>query len=290
MKNFDSVKSVKRKIESHMLTIKGVHGISIGEDKAKPGEFCIYLHLEPGASTDEIPSEIEGVRITISVEERPVAQNDTGLYRPLIGGCQVEAFNLGYGTLGCLVKDRQYGKTCVLSNQHVLGYTDTIVGQPTLSGQIGQTIRSSGSSDLVDGAIAEISKSISYEAGILDIGPVTGTYDVTPKDILGDGYAVSKRGRTTGLSHSYIKRLDHSGHRSDGWNFKNQLYLQPPFAEAGDSGSVYVDAKNRVVGLHWGGSNKASQGSPIADVLKCLHIDMLITSSVVADLHAKATL
>lgn len=277
MNNFDSVKSIKRGAESRLLKTNGVHGVSIGEDKKKQGHFCIYLHVDPMTSAvdrAELPKEIEGVKVIVSVEEMPVAEVDTNLYRPLVGGSQINA-GLGNGTLGCLVKDRTDGKICILSNQHAIGYPGTVVGQPTLSSPIGKTIRSSGGSQHVDGAIAEVEKSISSEASILEIGDVTGTYDVTPQDILGQGYPVSKRGRSTGLTHSFIKRLDYSGSRKDGWSFKNQLYVNPVFSAGGDSGSAYVNSEQKVVGLHWGASSEASNGSPIAEVIACLDIDVL---------------
>ncbi len=284
--NFEVVKQIKRREEARLLAMDGVHGVSIGENKDKPGEFCIYLHVERASIAKDVAASIEGIRIVNSIEPQSALHADEKRYRPLVGGAQVEVKSAKgiYGTLGCLVKDNETGKDCVLSNKHVLKFASEIVGQPKASEVIGETIRTSGDSPLVDGAIAEVDKT-SYEASILEIGPVLGTYDVTPHDIMGMGYPIRKRGRTTGLTHSHITRIDYSGKRSDGWNFKNQLYVSPAFAQPGDSGAVYVDNKNRIVGLHWGGNEHVSIGSPIADVLNCLRVSVLVAFGTTVDLR-----
>lgn len=144
--------------------------------------------------------------------------------------------------------------------------------------QIGNTLRSVHSSK-VDGAICSLDlHGVSATARIVEIGNVTGTYDVKWSDL---PYAVRKRGRTTGLRDGSVHDINYSGRTPDGWNFFGQLYIVAsgwPFAEPGDSGSAVVDSNGRIVGLLWGGIGSIAAASPIADVLRELDIEVVTSA------------
>jgi hypothetical protein len=56
------------------------------------------------------------------------------------------------------------------------------------------------------------------------------------------------------------------------------------FGDHGDSGSVVVDANNKVVGLYFAGSSDGTGvANPIAAVLSALNIDLCISKSLVKD-------
>ncbi|MEN7548840.1 hypothetical protein AAG747_13040 [Rapidithrix thailandica] len=302
MKDFSKVLSIKNRVESSMLQMDGVHGISIGEEKIDgkgTGNFAIYLHVHPHMKgLVNLPNEVDNVKVIISYEEQlgPLTKvgfelggsEDTSKYRPLRGGCQLQiktGLTEHFGTLGCLVRDNKNGgKVIALSNQHVIRNEGQKVGQPKVccGDEIGSTIRSVLSAN-VDGAVCSIGNT-SYEATIIKIGKVNGSYTVTPTDILGGGYPVKKYGRTTKLSSGRITRLNFSGTRNDNWNFTNQLYIDGQFADSGDSGSAIVDDNGNVVGLLWGtGKNKQfASGSPIAQVMSELNISVLTASEAPA--------
>ncbi len=103
---------------------------------------------------------------------------------------------------------------------------------------------------------------------------------MTLHDAEGTGYAVRKRGRTTRLTSGHITNIHYSGPRTDGWQFRDQLYITSDtadnFSAGGDSGSLVVNANRQVVGLLWGGGTHDTYGvaSPIAAVMAELDIEM----------------
>ena len=175
--------------------------------------------------TQELPKSITvaGVDIPTDVIERTYhpdfrvvaeAQLDERKIRidPVRPGVSVGHQTITAGTIGAIVYDTETGKPCVLSNWHVLhgdeGRLGDIVVQPgpfddnrVDRNHLGPLLRSylgiAG-----DGAIAAVEDR--------DIDPAIFELDVVP-DELGDpelGDKVVKSGRTTGVTHGIVRRVD----------------------------------------------------------------------------------
>ncbi len=273
------------------MRIPGVHATSIGLKRVGgtvTETFAICVHTErkrPLAEVpadERIPTEIAGFPTDVLEQELPEPQEDGSKRRPVLGGIQIAA-PAGWGTLGCIVRDRTDGAACALSNQHVLTPNGGGVFQPKadpVCDQIGNTKRVVLSDD-VDGGIASLDKyDVTAVSQILDIGNVTGTHRVTWAEL---PCPVRKRGRTTLLTAGRITNLSANGIRSDGWRYAGQQLIQPdhvPFSDHGDSGSAVVDGQGRVVGLLWGGGSALSMASPIQRVIEELQVDVATASSL----------
>lgn len=127
----------------------------------------------------------------------------------------------------------------------------------------------------------------SSDGRIMEIRDAGGIL-VDPKKIAKERPAVSgtlvfKVGATTGLTVGYVEKAEGPcNYRDVMGNIvtgDNQITIRPlagyrdpktgteHFTRSGDSGSVYLDLENHVVGLHHGGTDTNSFASPIAPVL-----------------------
>lgn len=285
---FDRMKQAQMRYHAEAMSIPGVHGTSIGLKHVggRPTEvYAIRIHLTRKKPLDEvplaerIPAEIDGFPTDVEEHDQPKPYEDNAKRRPVLGGIQIvteDGFTHRYGTLGCIVKDKKGSSMCALSNQHVFVREGLHICQPKVDAcdLIGFTKRTIISEN-VDGAICSLDRNdVRWDASIVDIGPVKGTYVVQWSD---RNYRVKKRGRTTRLTTGLITSISYSGDRTDGWKFKDQHFIKADsgnFAEAGDSGSVVVDNSSRVVGLLWGGGSGFGAASPIDLVLAQLDIEM----------------
>ncbi len=204
------------------------------------------------------------------------------------------------GTLGCLAIDRTNGKKVLLSNHHVIfgnpdnnevHHPDYYESSKTCSShQIAERVSDRGVNDHmrgVDAAIAVLVKKFQTDPlktapEIVDIGPVKGTADVKPEEINKGDYRVWKRGSTTLLTEGVILTCVGTFTDEKGNQWRNQLCVSPMagdsrgiFSSEGDSGSVVVNAENRIVGLLMAG-NTLGRGivNPIAAVLTALNIEI----------------
>ncbi|HET8890384.1 MAG TPA: hypothetical protein VFQ41_15890 [Candidatus Angelobacter sp.] len=138
----------------------------------------------------------------------------------------------------------------------------------------------------VDAAYAAIvAGEVDTSGTILDLGPVgaTSIAAAPPSSTLGVpslGEAVSKSGRTTGLTCSNIQSLNLTilvnydgvcGAASPAFTayFTNQVTISGgTFSAGGDSGSLVVDTgTSRAVGLLYGGNSTSTVANPIQDVI-----------------------
>ena len=129
-------------------------------------------------------------------------------------------------------------------------------------------------SDHVDGAVVSIDAGKASACAIVDIGQVKG------KNTAAIGMAIRKRGRTSGLTYGTVTSVDQtvSINYGDGLGthtLKNQIRLEVDTAHStvmsdhGDSGSVVVDANNKVIGLLYAGidpGHTVSFANPIQTV------------------------
>jgi endonuclease G len=192
-------------------------------------QFTVNTKATPEAlgelDTKELPKSITvaGVEIPTDVIERtyhpdfrvvPEAAPDERKLRidPVRPGVSAGHQTITAGTIGAIVYDTETGKPCVLSNWHVLqgddGQLGDIVVQPgpyddnrTDRNHLGPLLRSylgiAG-----DGAIAAVEGR--------DLDPSIFELDVVPEE-LGDpelGDKVVKSGRTTGVTHGIVRRVD----------------------------------------------------------------------------------
>ena len=137
-------------------------------------------------------------------------------------------------------------------------------------------------SDHVDGSVVSIDAGKASACAIVEIGHVKG------KTTAAIGMAVRKRGRTTGLTYGTVTSVDQTSiNYGDGLGthmLKNQIRLDGrhaatrSFSDHGDSGSVVVDADNKVVGLLFAGNTAGtvSFANPIQSVLDELNVDLCI--------------
>lgn len=223
-------------------------------------------------SDDIIPGQIDGfITDVIEYGTVEIAMDDKP-YRPLTGGVQiknqywVDNKTRGGGTLGCLVlnnnpDDDEPDRIVGLTNEHVAALNtqdtpeDNEIGQPwkhiccccCVKNVVGSVLRATKNNhldcaviNLHDDIIAEI-KSAGGINKIAEIGSYKG------KAIATAGMKVKKRGAATGLTHGIVKDVAFDS---------NQILIGPDenyerFADFGDSGSIVLNADDRIVGLLW---------------------------------------
>jgi hypothetical protein len=203
------------------------------------------------------------------------------------------------GTLGALVRDRTSGATMALTNFHVAcidnGWSvgdiqcqpGRVDGGSCPTDRFG-TLTRAVLSEHVDGSLVTIDTGRTTDCAILEIGDVKGTNTATV------GMAVRKRGRTTGLTYGTVGSVDYSTsiNYGDGLGthiLKNQIRVDvdtshsTQFGDHGDSGSVVVDADNKVVGLHFAGNTSGTLGvaNPIQFVLDELNVDLCVKGTFI---------
>ncbi len=254
-------------------------------------------------ASKELPDSITvaGVKIPTDVIQRsyrpdfrvvPEADVDERKVRidPVRPGVSVGHQTITAGTIGAIVYDVETGRPCVLSNWHVLNGDDGKLGDIVVQpgphddnrierNHLGALLRSHlGIAG--DGAIAEL--------GSRDVDPSIFGLDVVP-DELGDpelGDKVVKSGRTTGVTHGIVRRVDtiakidygpHAGVvEVGGFEIGIDPGKRPQddeVSKGGDSGAAWLfkAANGRttkvLAGIHFAGEG---QGDPDEHALACL--------------------
>ncbi len=319
MKTVEEVVEIKQSVEKKIMAMKGVTGIDVGykyKDGRRTSEVSIRIHVAKKLKTvpkgESIPKEIEGISTDVLQdvfepqwlkvkEDEVIAFADVASYSPLIGGISIGPDRVigGYvyvGTLGAPVIDKTNNKTVMLSNFHVMCVDTTwsvgdIMDQPgrvdggTIANRVG-TLKRSSLSGHVDGAISAIDAGKTTNCQIKDIGNIKGTASAVLNN------PVRKRGRTTLLTYGFVDAINATLNVDYGpglgvKTFNNQIGIRPDvshnpkFSDHGDSGSVVVDANNKVIGLLFAGNSSGyTYINPINFVLSELNIK-LCTSIVV---------
>lgn len=124
----------------------------------------------------------------------------------------------------------------------------------------------------VDAAIA-LPDDESVVNEIIEIGKPTGAAKVEL------GQSVQKSGRTTGYTVGEVIQVDTTVQVQYGpgkiATFENQ-FVTDAVSAGGDSGSVFLDSSNRVVGLLFAGGNGVTIFNPIKDVLDKLSVAIYV--------------
>ena len=282
-------------------------GRKITEDRPA-GELSLQFTVdqktaEPEAlGSEPIPESIvvDGVEVPTDVIERSYrpsfrvvgeASPPNAKLRldPIMPGISVGHVRVSAGTIGCIVYDRNDGTPLILSNWHVLhgpaGALGDVVVQPgphddnRLDGnRLGRLARSHlGAAG--DCAVATI-EDRRFETEIPELG-------VTPEQLgepeLGD--KVIKNGRTTGVTHGIVRRVDvlaKLNYGSAGEHFIGGFEIGPDPAKppvdgeisrGGDSGAAWMFKTNTgkaskvLAGLHFAGETGTD---PDEHALACL--------------------
>jgi hypothetical protein len=270
-----------------MLAQKGIAGIS-----DPPGQ-PVRIYIESEKDLLLLPSEV-----SIAGISRPVKgivsgrfyalQDRTVKWRPAPSGISVGHKNITAGTLGCIVRDRTTGRRVILSNNHVLAYSNQAsigdeILQPgkydggTLEDTIARLtrfveIKEPPSTNLVDTAIATPLSDDLVIDEILDIGKLVGVVEAR------EGMGVKKSGRTTGLTSGKVfdtlatVKVYGYPFPEEYAIFEDQL-IADPIMKGGDSGSVWVSGDNRIMGLGFAGSDTFSVANKIQHVFDLLNLE-----------------
>ncbi len=303
------------------INVKTVNGEPTGQlsivvyvEEKKPKARVAKEEMIP-AEIDGIPTDVQEEKIELhqlTAMLRVETQVDASKYTTLKGGISMgpcrsvhleppEVPTAGdyvfVGTLGAIVKDRGTGAAMALTNFHVACVDSgwhagdqqcqpgRVDGGSCPSDVFGSLTRAT-LSDNVDGAVVTLNGGVAYDCSIEGIGGVKGTAAAVV------GSTVRKRGRTTELTTGKVDSTDVSltidyGDGIGNHTLKHQIRIKPDtsvnpkFSDHGDSGSVVVDANNKVVGLLFGGSATATYINPIQKVLDELNVDLCVKPSIV---------
>lgn len=278
--NVDTPKSkdVREKYEVKLLETEGVVGVSHNE---KTNEVILYLKDEK--DKDKTPSELDTVKVkkivtgeVKTVDKLPEAITSvlrTAPARPIYGGISVGNPYVTAGTIG-LVTQNGY----ILSNSHVLAlngfhflslnkpipiYQPGVYDGGNAANTVGYLYKyipikfgSTTANNYADAAIATTIVS-NYSDAVLDKYN-TGLYYINGVTTVNIGDDVRKSGRTTGVTNNTVidtlASVKVSGYGGKWAVFKDQIIVNQPFLQGGDSGSA-VDKNNQFVGLAFAASN-----------------------------------
>lgn len=235
-KLLDSLRSYIRAKGSQLMADPRVTSVGIGYTQAKDAatpelaiQFTVDVEAMPQGATLEtapaIPSSIEvnGVQVpteviprtykptytTVTVQNKDLRKVRADVLAP---GMSVGNRFTSAGTIGAFVRDRTSGKVVLLSNWHVLQGSKAVIGADVVQpgrhddnrvelNRMGTLLRSHlGAAG--DCAIASVSGR-SVSSGVLELG--------VPVAAIGDpqiGDAVVKSGRTTGVTHGKVVRVE----------------------------------------------------------------------------------
>jgi len=293
MVTLNEIVKQKEAAEAALLKLDGITGVDVGfkyEKGRRTDQIAIRVLVKKKKKTvtekQRVPAEINGIKTdVIEMEVFPLVASqkledasllvDAAKYSTIKGGVSIgpERAIGGYvfvGTLGCVVKDNVSNNPMLLSNFHVMcvdngwnpgdhmcqpGRVDGGVPGTDRVGDLNRAVLSNH----VDGAISSLSGR-PYDCSIVDIGDVKGTATATLNA------SVRKRGRTTMLTEGFVDSINATVNIDYGdglgiHTLTNQIGIRPDtsvnpkFSDHGDSGSVVVDANNKVIGLLFAGDS-----------------------------------
>jgi hypothetical protein len=253
---------------------------------AKAGDFRLALRLDDPALA-EAPTVKALLRDARGEVDQRIVRRIYALaampwncrrVRPLVSGLSVGHCKSTAGTIGAFIR-LPGGDLRLLSNNHVLANVnrarrmDAILQPGPFDG--GHRARdvaahldtykriSFAKANRLDAAIASIGNGLHVEPGRLrGIGPIRGVADEEVMN--GEDVAVTKLGRTTGVTKGKITAFELDGVRvSFGGGsvavFDGQLEIESttgePFSRGGDSGSLVVTPAGWAVGLLFAGAD-----------------------------------
>lgn len=299
------------------VTTRALGRIALGAAPAKSGYRLAIRQQQSGplvaAITEEIKRLAKGEvdvkyvgRIAKQVNVTKPAYYRRRL-RPLKIGSSIGDVPTGFiaaGTLGCFVISRAAnGYFGILTNNHVIaGENSNAIGDPMVQpgtldggaepadviGELGKVIKLKATGiNRVDAAFGILHEGIEVDVQTIgNLGKLKGVKDVAN---LPEHAVVYKVGRTTGQTKGRLTAFDLDNilveYDIGVARFDNQIEIEGtgnrPFSDAGDSGSLIVDAGLNAIGLLFaGGDEGGSNGkgltyaNPIAAVLDALKVDI----------------
>jgi len=290
--------------------------LGVGQGR-KRGDYCLTVRIQrirgARAIVEQITKRTKGecdIRIVPKIKARQTPiEFFRKRQRPLEAGLSVGVIMRGIrhaGTLGCIVEDSD--GYYALSNNHVLagvnssepgdpvvqpGNLDVKASEKTLIGVLDRYVPISFKrSNLVDAAIAELFEDIEFYAGWSEaIGDTFSGIDTATTDDI--GRTVYKAGRTTGITEGTITSIEvdrlniNMGTETEPKlaQFSDQIEIigknNTTFSTQGDSGSLIIDSRRRVVGLLFAGGPDSNgiditYANRIDDVLSQLGVSIVM--------------
>ncbi|MBW8687877.1 S1 family peptidase [Chitinophaga rhizophila] len=319
---------LKDGVEDVLKQIAGVHHISVGLKETEgriTDQLCIRIYVQEKKhhsalhAHEVLPSEINGIPTDVNVIPGFSACVDENRYRPLKGGIQITnriiirdentfGTEVAHGTLGCLARSNDDGRTVILSNCHVLMANAAQPGDriyqpapaviPEMNNRdlpfhpeddmnaIGRIIRGT-INEKIDAAIAEINTSALDMASCNEINGLSVNGIPRYNVVLGaaaaiPGQMVFKVGEVSGRTEGRVVDINYPATtfpiEGKMHTFKGQIAIQPVdpahhFSEKGDSGAVIVNMDNRIVGLLF-----ANNGNTRPQITLANHIDDVLNA------------
>jgi endonuclease G len=292
---------VRRAAAGRLRGYPNVTGVGVGFREvagARTDQVAIRVYVDPKlprarlADAEVLPAEIGGIPVDV-IQARfevhggpdPTAEHRLR-HAPMTGGISIGNLVLGgSGTLGGSVFDNRTQRDLMLSNWHVLcGSLTCAAGEPIIQpgtggGDTGTAADVVGRlhrfviDERVDAAVALPSGHRFLRRDLLNLGSFAGTTG----PVLGAG--VRKSGRTTGVTEAVISdvsaEVDVVGYPQGTLTFDDQIVIENGDPSApGDSGSLWIDNANRVVGLNFAGSSGRAVANPIDAVIEALDINV----------------
>ena len=223
--------------------------------------------------------------------------------RPLRPGASVGHYKITAGTIGAIATEKKSGRSVILSNNHVLANEN--------AAKAGDAILQAGAFDggkrpkdtvakltkfvnlstkrpnLIDAACAAVQKTVAVDP---DNYEGIGTLRGLRTDLVHPDLAVTKLGRTTGVTRGRISAIEVDGvvieYDIGDISFDGQIEIESAgagaFSAGGDSGSLILDGDNRACALLFAGSESGGSNgrgltyaNPIGVVLDRLAIQLV---------------
>ena len=300
----ERAKAVKARVARILRRYPNVTGLGVGlkivRGRRTPTvSIRVYVTKKVPESklvaSEIIPKHVEGVETDVVEDTFTLhAVLPLGEHRRrrgfLYGGISItNVMKGGSGTLGVCVFDAKTGKPLLLSNWHVIcGRIDCQAGEAIIqpgtgggdqgkAGDIVARLSRAVLTNVVDAAVAEITGQRALFEQILGLSRATGAAAA----VLGE--FATKSGRTTGVTSGTVADIDYETEidysdlddRVGTIAFKQQIMIEGDFASLpGDSGSVWLNAHNEVIGLNFAGSGSGRRAvaNPINAVVEALGI------------------
>jgi hypothetical protein len=286
----------------------GIQGVGIGQKVTRrraTAELALKVYVERKLPVSRCRHPVP-VRVAVpalgrlptDVEEigRVETESFTGRARPAMPGCGVAHPEVTVGTFGCLVRKRGGSRALfLLSNSHVLANEGVArPGDPILQpgpmdggedprdvlGRLAEFVPfefgATGYPNRVDAAIAQVAGTrVVREIRVLGVAP----QGVNPR--IRRGQLVQKVGRTTDHTTGIVRdvhyrlalRYRKTARTRARAGLRDQV-LCSRYTAGGDSGSAVLDARKRLVGLHFAGSPSTSIFNKIEHVFTALDIEL----------------
>ncbi|GAA3889764.1 hypothetical protein GCM10022243_63190 [Saccharothrix violaceirubra] len=307
-----AVRPVKKLVEGDFLARPGVVGVDIGHKVVRgrrTGRLAIVVYVRRKRPSGHltIPSDVLGV-LTDVVQDtfvphhtvaRPEGVSGAERHELLQGGIGVgpcravrlvppDVPSIGdylvAGTMGAFVTPRDKRSVMGLTAFHVACVDDAwAIGDPMVHpsrvdgghpvrDRFG-TLARCALSGRVDAAAIQLTTP-HWRAEVVGAGPIDGHAAAH------EHQRVRKRGRTTALTAGEVASTDavitlDFGQGLGVRTLRDQIRVEGPFGDHGDSGAVLLDDANRVVGLYCGGSALRAFANPIGPVLDQLDVSLL---------------